>query len=102
MSPARISFHPEALRDIAEARLWYADAGERIVERFATELQNALERVEASPEAWSRYLAGTRAFPVRRFPYFVVYEIGPDGPHVVAVHHVKRGFGYLSKRLAST
>ncbi len=102
MPSARISFHPESLRDISDARRWYADAGERIVDSFATELQIALQRIEASPEAWARFIAGTRVLPVRRFPYVVVYDVGRDGPRVVGVHHVKRGYGYLIKRLASS
>jgi plasmid stabilization system protein ParE len=56
MAQRRIEFHPEAVRDASEARLWYAERSGIAAERFVFELDQAVEQVMEAPDRWPRYV----------------------------------------------
>jgi len=65
--------HPEAIAEARAARQWY-------------EARNA--------EAAAPYLADTRRYLLRRFPFFVVFREVDDRVQIVAVAHARRRPGY--------
>lgn len=99
MANLELRFHPEAVAEAQAAREWYEARSDTAGRKFAVELRAALERVQAWPERWPKYLRGTRRYLLHRFPYLVVYELADDAVHVVAIAHGRRRPGYWKSRL---
>jgi hypothetical protein len=70
-----------------------------VANNFVSELRRAFQQIAATPAQWSPYLRGTRVFPMRGFPYLVVFVVTPTGARVIAVAHAQRRPGYWSRRL---
>lgn len=62
------------------------------------ELDVALDRIGEAPRTWPPYIAGTRRYLLRRFPFFVVFREVGDRVQIVAVAHARRQPGYLIGR----
>lgn len=58
------------------------------------EVDRAVERIEEAPRRWPPYLAGTRRYLLRRFPFFIAFRESGEGVQVVAVTHARRRPGY--------
>ncbi len=93
-----LELHPAATTEAEEAAAWYAERDPRVAQRFAEELDAALERIAEAPRRWPVYLHGTRRVRLTRFPYLVPYRDEPSRILVVAVAHAKRKPGYWSER----
>ncbi len=76
------------------AREWYQARNAEAAEAFMAELDLAIERVEEVPRQWPTYLANTRRYLLRRFPYFVVFREANDRLQILAVAHARRRPGY--------
>jgi plasmid stabilization system protein ParE len=94
----RLELHPEATSDGRAAYQWYKERSPKAAEAFLAELDQAIERVVASPNLWPTYLHGTKRYLMRRFPYGVVYRIVDDLVSVIAVAHTRRRPGYWRSR----
>lgn len=86
--------HPEAIAEARAARQWYASRSAGAAEAFVAELDVALDRIGEAPRTWPPYLAGTRRYLLRRFPFFVVFREVDDRVQIVAVAHARRQPGY--------
>ena len=98
MAHSRIIFHPEAAREVVEARSWYRERSLTAEEGFLTEVNHAVSQVKAAPLRWPRYKANTRRYLFRRYPYSLVYRIYGDLVRVLAVAHDKRRAAYWISR----
>jgi hypothetical protein len=92
-------FHPEAILETVEATEWYAERSLNAERRFKAELRKAEKLVTRDPEAWGRYLYGTRCYKLNRFPFGLVYVQRSEKIIGIAVAHFKRRPGYWRKRL---
>ena len=86
--------HPEAIAEARAARQWYASRSAEATEAFVAELDVALDRIGEAPRTWPPYLADTRRYLLRRFPFFVVFREVDDRVQIVAVAHARRQPGY--------
>jgi plasmid stabilization system protein ParE len=86
--------HPEAIAEARAARQWYESRSVAAGAAFMAELDVAIERIEETPGAWPRYLAATRRYLLRRFPFFLVFRESRDGVQIVPVAHASRKPGY--------
>ena len=59
-----------------------------------TELDLAMTRIEEAPRRCPPYLADTRRYLLRRFPFFVVFREVNGRAQILAVAHAKRRPGY--------
>ena len=66
---------------------------------FHDEVNNALDRIEQMPFAWSRLGKDVRVCRTKRFPYGLIYQIREDEAVIIAVMHLHRRPGYWRKRL---
>jgi toxin ParE1/3/4 len=95
----RLIFHPEAAREVEEARDWYWERNPDAEQGFLTDLDHAVEQVIAAPLRWPRYKAKTRRYVFRRYPYSLVYRIEDDLVRVLAVAHDSRRTKYWFRRI---
>jgi toxin ParE1/3/4 len=86
--------HPEAIAEARAARQWYESRNAEAAEAFVAELDLAIERIGEAPRSWPPYLADTRRYVLRRFPFFIVFREAGDRLQIVAVAHARRQPGY--------
>lgn len=94
-----LEFFEEASEEVEEHRAWYRERSETAEAAFLRELDRAAELAVEAPGRWPRYLAGTRRYVFRTFPFSLVYFVENETVKVVAVAHSKRRPGYWLKRL---
>jgi len=99
MARRELRFHPEAVDEAQAAREWYEARSDTAGAKFAAELRIALERIQALPDRWPKYLHETRRYLLHRFPYLIVYRVAIDSVEIIAVSHGRRRPGYWKKRL---
>jgi hypothetical protein len=59
---------------------------------------NALNFLTHNPELGAIWRGTARRFPLRRFPYNLVYQIKPDELRVIALAHQRRRPSYWKNR----
>lgn len=99
METGKVLFHPEATEEYVSSFIWYFEKGRHIAELFERETERAVRLIEEAPQRWPCYLKNYRKFPVRRFPYSVVYVTVGDKIFVLAVAHGRRKPGYWKHRV---
>ena len=93
-----IEFQELAAAELRAAMCWYAEQRPTVAHSFAAEFERAIQMIAESPERWPPYLAGTRRFLLRRFPFSIVYCERGTIVHILAVAHAKRRPGYWNAR----
>lgn len=94
MPSERAWVHPDAITEARAAREWYRARNAEVAEVFIAELDSAIERIEEAPRQWPPYLAKTRRYLLRRFPFFVVFREANNRVEILAVTHARRRPGY--------
>lgn len=96
-----IEIHPEAAAEAAAARKWYGERSPKAAAAFLGEFDLACERIAEAPNRYPAYVANSRRYLMRRFPFHVVYRVpsDPTGPiQILAVAHGHRRPGYWRDR----
>ena len=94
-----VTFHHLAIQELRVARNWYRSRSALASERFALQLDQALNRILRDPESPTELGRGYRYVKIKRYPFTVVYRIQPAGETlVVAIAHTRRRPGYWSRR----
>ena len=92
-------FAPAARAELIGAVEWYlAEGGPAPAERFEYEVHRALRLLALMPGLGTPAYRGTRIWPVRDFPYTLVYRIKSGDIGVIAVAHQSREPGYWHGR----
>jgi len=92
----RYWLHPAAEQDIADAMDFYAThATPSIAERFLAEFERVANLLVENPGLGTPSTQMRRVFPMRVFPYSVVYRSLDNGVRIIIVRHQHRkpGFG---------
>lgn len=91
--------HPEADAELHSASAFYRDRASREIARaFIEQVVRAIELVIWNQQLGTVIGHGFRAYPIRRFPYSIIYREADTGPRVYAVAHQMRGPGYWTQR----
>lgn len=93
-----LRLHPEADRELTEAREWYEARSEVAAQAFVLEIDSAIERILQSPLTYPMGRRGERRFVVDRFPYTILYRVGENHVFITAVAHQSRRPGYWRHR----
>ncbi len=93
------TFHPDAELDIAEALDFYGtQAGPLVARRFLAELERVVELLDERPGFGTPASRGRRVYPLRTFPYSVVYRVSESGIRILVVRQQHRRPGYGGAR----
>jgi len=90
------SLHRGAEQDIADALDFYAEqAGLLVAQRFLSEFEHAVQLLVEHPHSGKPSKNGRRVFPLRVFPYLIVYRGFETNIRILVVRHQHRkpGFG---------
>jgi len=93
-----VSFHPEAVRELRAAFLWYFDRNSIVAQSFQAETEHAVELVLEDPKRWPKWGVSERKYVFPRFPFNLIYRINLGVVEVIAVAHQNRKPGYWKKR----
>lgn len=93
------SLGPGAESDIADALDFYAEhAGDAVARRFLIEFERVAQLLVEHPGFGTPTTKGRRVFPLRVFPYSVVYRSLDDSIRIIVVRHQHRRPGYGGSR----
>jgi plasmid stabilization system protein ParE len=95
----KLSLHPEAEADMAEASTFYEQRTAGLGSDFLDEVLRAFGRIEATPAAWPLLEGPVRRCLIERFPYAVYYRLEPDEIFVLSVMHGKKKPGAWRRRV---
>ncbi len=92
--------HIAAKAELAEAAdFYFAQASKRVADNFLAEFARAIQMLEENQQLGTLKKNGLRIYPLRRFPYSIVYRANEDGPRVYAVANQRRRPRYWNTRL---
>ena len=93
------SLHPGAEHDVAEAQDFYSEqAGSVVAERFLEEFERVAKLLVEHPGLGTPTTRGRRTFPLKVFPYSVVYRNLESSIRILIVRHQHRKPGYAGGR----
>lgn len=92
--------HPAAEAELTRAANYYAQAAStRVAQALLVEFERVVGLLEINQQLGTPARDGLRIFPLRRFPFSVVYRESQDGPKVYAVAHQRREPIYWKNRV---
>ncbi|MES2837349.1 MAG: type II toxin-antitoxin system RelE/ParE family toxin [Bacteroidota bacterium] len=94
MAVYKISFATLAETEIIDAYNFYEDKQKNLGERFLTTIQTSINSIKLNPFIYQRKYKHFREAFVKKFPYFLVYEIIGDTIVVVSVFHTSKNPKY--------
>jgi toxin ParE1/3/4 len=95
----KYSFGSPASEEISQAVLFYRQrAGAAVALDFLAELERAAQLIASSPALGKPTMGGRQMFPLRRFPYSLIYRDVGHEIRIIAIAHQRRRPGYWSRR----
>ena len=93
------SLAPEAERDLVEGSLYYSRAANADLARaFILEFERSTALLSKQPELGAPWRGQVCRFPLRRFPYSIVYDLSQGRIRILAVAHQSRKPGFWRGR----
>lgn len=96
----RYEFHPEAEVDLVETILYYETQALGLGERFAAEVEHAIEQLLKHPKIGAPDERGFRKWVLDTFPYNLRYAESDDLVYILVVESQHRRPGYWKDRVA--
>ena len=91
-------FHPAAARELSAAVQNGQDYSRGLGAELKAEAQRVTQLLLNTPLIGEPIGKGYRRFPLRRFPFSLIYRIAGDQLRILAVAHRRRRPGYWSQR----
>ena len=93
------SLHPEAARELEDAFNFYREqGGSRLAQAFLAEFERVAILLVSNPDFGTPSSGGRRSFPLRRFPYSLIYRGLSADVRILVVGHQHRKPGYWRGR----
>jgi plasmid stabilization system protein ParE len=93
------SLHPEAASELEDAFNFYREqGGARLAQAFLTEFERVATLLVSNPDFGTPSSGGRRSFPLRRFPYSLIYRATAAEITILVVGHQHRRPGYWRGR----
>lgn len=93
-----VRFHEAARAELVNEVLCYATISQRLGERLAAAVEQAIQLASKFPDIGSPYKYGTRKVFPQRFPFSVVYIVRDVEVYVLALAPFSRRPGYWRSR----
>lgn len=91
-------FRPEARDDVIAARDWHEGRAAGLGAEFVRALEAEVGVAQRSPKAFRLVAGEFRRVPLRRFPYFLVYQIQGRDLIILACFHHRRDPQFVAER----
>jgi plasmid stabilization system protein ParE len=93
-----VTYHPLVKRDVAEVLRYYHGVSPVLAAEFEEELRSMISRAAENPLHFHIVARDFRRINLRRFPYHILYDVGPNAVRVMLVRHNKRHPDYGMNR----
>lgn len=95
------SFHPEAEEEFIKTIDFYEEQERELGLDFSIEVYQAIQRVIANPESWTKRSKKIRRILLQRFPFGILYHYNSKTGEIliIAVMHLRRQPDYWRERL---
>ncbi|MGQ0834371.1 MAG: type II toxin-antitoxin system RelE/ParE family toxin [Gammaproteobacteria bacterium] len=90
MAEIPVRLHPLAADEADSARLHYRAHSARVAEAFVAELDATVAAIADGARRWPRLYVRFRRYPMRRFPFSVVYVERANCVEITAIAHHRR------------
>jgi plasmid stabilization system protein ParE len=95
----KAEFEPAAEQELIESiQRYLVEAGPPQADGFDNEVRRVVDLLLVLPKLGTPGGRGTRAIPLRRYPYSLHYRLERDMIRILAVAHHSRRPGYWAKR----
>jgi plasmid stabilization system protein ParE len=94
-------FHPKARAELIESAKYYETQQTGLGKRFLAAVRDSINRIERHPLLYHIVEGEMRQCKVRRFPYGIIFRLGPGQIEIVAVMHFHRKPEYWQSRLGA-
>ena len=95
----KVSTHSSVADELRETAKFYSERADQALGlAFIAEFERALNFLAHNPDLGAIWRGTVRRFPLRRFPYNLVYQIKPAELMVIALAHQRRRPGYWQNR----
>ncbi len=78
-----------AAHEINEAYLWYEEQSTGLGDQFIKVLDHAFKSIQKSPNGFELF-DNHRQYPLKNFPFIILYEVTSDILYVDAIFHTSR------------
>jgi toxin ParE1/3/4 len=96
------TFHPEALEELIQTELYYAEISKELANDFYLEIETAIGFLRDFAEAGQKiHPDGIRKITLKRFPYQLIYVLEEQEIFILAVAHQRSQPAYWMYRLQS-
>jgi toxin ParE1/3/4 len=87
--------------EFAESAMWYLleEQSPQSAERFEEEVAEAYREIQKTPNRFPARKNGLRAWPLKKFPFSILYFIESDEIVVASIYHHKRSRSFLKRRV---
>jgi len=92
------SFHPAAERELAAAMEVGEERGRGLGNDLLVEVERVVALLCEFPDIGERLDEKRRRFPLRRFPFGVIFRVEGDTLRILALAHRRQRPGYWQKR----
>jgi|SRR5580698_5858475 hypothetical protein len=99
MKSKPLEYHPGARTDVIESVEWYELHETGLGARFQAALREAEKFVSKNPALGFPHRHGVRRWPLKTFPFVLIYSDEPEAILVIAVAHLSRGPAYWRRRI---
>ena len=83
----KLSIHRLATAELTQAFEYHEERSSEVAGRFIEQVYSTHEMLVEFPRAGRRIEGEIRGFPVRGFPYTVIYRVVPGRLRILAVFH---------------
>ena len=94
----KLRFLSAAESEYAESAAWYLDESPQAADRFCEEVEEAYKAIQSAPYRYPVKQDGFRMWPLKKFPFSILYNVEPDEIVVTSVYHHKRSRSFLNRR----
>lgn len=78
-----------ARNEINDAYLWYEEQSAGLGDKFLKALSRAFSAIQKSPSGYEQF-DRHRQYPLKKFPFTILYEVTEETLYVDAVFHTSR------------
>lgn len=93
-----LKFHRLVRQEVRAAFSWYLARDERAALRLLDEIWVGYEQIARRPTSWPAEDERHRYYPLRRYPFRIIFRRDMDQIYIVALAHAKRRPGYWKRR----
>ena len=93
-----LRYHPDFYADVISTAEWYADRNPKLGDDVVARIYSTISEITADPKRRTDVEYGIRYWPVKRFPYVVLYDVTHSEILILGAMHTSQDADKFRKR----